>query len=69
MGPGSGGSWLGGSVRDCQRKMRCGLDHFCAREAGVSKIGGASEKKLPYQRLELRPSRMWMKLAAPGVGA
>jgi hypothetical protein len=30
---------------------------------GVSKMCGASGKKLPYQRLELRPSRMCMLLA------
>ena len=60
MGPGSAGRLRGSSVRDCQRKMRCGPGHFCAMVAGVSKIAGASGKKEPYQRLELRPSRMWM---------
>ena len=40
-----------------------GPDHLRAREAGVSKMGGASGKKQPYQRLELRPSRMWMAVS------
>ena len=30
------------------------------RERSSSKMRGASGKKLPYQRLELRPLRMWM---------
>ena len=33
---------------------------FEASETLSSKMGGASGKKLPYQRLELRPLRMWM---------
>ena len=48
---GVGWAW---SVRDLA-KGRCVVcpDHFWPRrEAGVSKILGASGKKLPYQRLE-----------------
>ena len=48
--------------------MRWGPGHLAARVAGVSKMLGASGKKLPYQRLELRPSRMWMKLRGVGLG-
>ena len=49
--------------------MRWGPGHLAAMEAGVSKILGASGKKLPYQRLELRPWRMWMNCAVLGWGA
>jgi len=34
--------------------------HLRLREMLSSKMLGASGKKLPYQRLELRPLRMWM---------
>ena len=40
------------------RKIRSGPSHFRRNDSSVSKIGGASGKKLPYQRFELRPSIM-----------
>ena len=49
-----------GWLRSCQRKMRRGSVHLRLRETLSSKMLGASGKKLPYQRLELRPLRMWM---------
>ncbi len=56
--PGSGGMLS----RSVQRKTRRKSVHWRARELLFSKMGGASGKKEPYQRLELRPLRMWMLL-------
>jgi hypothetical protein len=47
-------------LRSCHKKMRRVSVHLRLREMSSSKMRGASGKKLPYQRLELRPLRMWM---------